>query len=33
MKLIPGRVVFDPTYQEIEDILFKYQSNVMDQWR
>ena len=33
MKLNPGRVGFDPTYQDISDRLFEDQYNVMDQWR
>ena len=33
MKLNPGRVVFYPTYQEIDDRLFEDQSKVVDQWR
>ena len=33
MKLNPCRVVFDTTYQDIDDRLFKYQYKVIDQWR
>ena len=33
MKLSPGKVGFDPTYQEIDDRLFEYQYKLMDQWR
>ena len=33
MKFNPGRVVFDPTYQDIDERLFEKQSKLMDQWR
>ena len=29
----PGRVGFDPTYQEIDVIIFEYQYKIMDHWR
>ena len=29
MKLTPGKVGFDPTYQEIDDRIFEYQYKVM----
>ena len=33
MNFNPGRAGFDPTYQDINGILFKDQSKVIDQWR
>ena len=33
IKLNPGIVVFDPTYQDIDDRLFEDRSKVMYQWR
>ena len=33
MKHNWGRLVFDPTLQDIDDIFFDYQNKVIDQWR